>query len=139
MKKKFAIAFVAILAVVVCAVSFTACNGGKGDVKKLYDAVFELNAKEVGTTTLSAVELDEFDGTNVEVSGRALIVERTDPDTYDVNYELWVGGTSKIYTGQIAPTAVSRADWCWYVNDTAMKTITVYTTDAVNQFFEFQV
>ena len=70
------------------------------------------------------------------VSGKALIAQRTDPDTNDVNYELWVGGTSKIYTGQIAPTAV--ADWCWYVNDTAMKTINVYTADAVNQFFEFK-
>ena len=70
------------------------------------------------------------------VSGKALIAQRTDPDTNDVNYELWVGGTSKIYTGQIAPTAV--ADWCWYVNDTAMKMINVYTADAVNQFFEFK-
>ena len=70
------------------------------------------------------------------VSGKALIAQRTDPDTNDVNYELWVGGTSRIYTGQIAPTAV--ADWCWYVNDTAMKTINVYTADAVNQFFEFK-
>ena len=153
MKKKFAIAFVAILAVVVCAVSFTACNGGKGDVKKLYDAVFELNAKEVGTTTLSAVELDEFDGTNVEVSGRALIVERTDPDTYDVNYELWVNSPkemsplmTQVYSGDIKPKEVpynypessETADWCWHVNDTAMKMITVYTAGAVNQFFEFK-
>ena len=136
MKKKFAIAFVAILAVVVCAVSFTACNGGKGDVKQLYESIFEQLDKLSAEKTVSATELDDLNGTNVEVSGRALIVERTDPDTYDVNYELWVGGTSKIYTGQIAPTAV--ADWCWYVNDTAMKTITVYTTDAVNQFFEFK-
>ena len=30
------------------------------------------------------------------------------------------------------------ADWCWYVNDTAKKTITVYTAGAVNQFFEFE-
>ena len=136
MKKKFAIAFVAILAVVVCAVSFTACNGGKGDVKQLYESIFEQRDKLSAETTVSATELDDLNGTNVEVSGKALIVERTDPDTYDVNYELWVGGTSKIYTGQIAPTAVS--DWCWYVNDTAMKTVNVYTSDAVNQFFEFE-
>ena len=138
MKKKFAIAFVAILAVVVCAVSFTACNGGKGDVKQLYESIFEQRDKLSAETTVSATELDDLNGTNVEVSGRALIVERTDPDTYDVNYELWVGGTSKIYTGQIAPTAVSDVDWCWYVNDTAMKTVNVYTADAVNQFFEFE-
>ena len=138
MKKKFAIAFVAILAVVVCAVSFTACNGGNGDVKKLYESFFEIRDKLEPVTTMKATELGDLNGTTVTVSGKALIVERTDPDTNDVNYELWVGGTSKIYTGQIAPTAFSRADWCWYVNDTAMKTINVYTTDAVNQFFEFK-
>ena len=138
MKKKFAIAFAAILAIVVCAVSFTACNGGNGDVKQLYGSIFELRDKLSAETTVSATELDDLSGTTVTVSGKALIAQRTDPDTNDVNYELWVGGTSKIYTGQIAPTAVSGADWCWYVNDTAMKTINVYTADAVNQFFEFK-
>ena len=136
MKKKFAIAFVAILAIVVCAVSFTACNGGNGDVKQLYGSIFELRDKLSEETTVSATELDDLNGTTVTVSGKALIAQRTDPDTNDVNYELWVGGTSQVYTGQIAPTAV--ADWCWYVNDTAMKTINVYTADAVNQFFEFK-
>ena len=136
MKKKFAIAFVAILAVVVCAVSFTACNGGNGDVKKLYESFSELRNKLEPVTTITATELGDLNGTTVTVSGKALIAQRIDPDTNDVNYELWVGGTSKIYTGQIAPTAV--ADWCWYVNDTEMKTITVYTADAVNQFFEFK-
>ena len=136
MKKKFAIAFAAILAIVVCAVSFTACNGGNGDVKQLYGSIFELRDKLSEETTVSATELDDLNGTTVTVSGKALIAQRTDPDTNDVNYELWVGGTSRIYTGQIAPTAV--ADWCWYVNDTAMKTINVYTADAVNQFFEFK-
>lgn len=138
MKKKFAIAFVAILAIVVCAVSFTACNGGNGDVKQLYESIFELRDKLSEETTVSATELDGLNGTTVTVSGKALIAQRTDPDTNDVNYELWVGGTSRIYTGQIAPTAVFDADWCWYVNDTAMKTINVYTADAVNQFFEFK-
>ena len=136
MKKKFVIAFAAILAIVVCAVSFTACNGGNGDVKQLYGSIFELRDKLSEETTVSATELDDLNGTTVTVSGKALIAQRTDPDTNDVNYELWVGGTSRIYTGQIAPTAV--ADWCWYVNDTAMKTINVYTADAVNQFFEFK-
>ena len=135
MKKKFAIAFVAILAVVVCAVSFTACNGGNGDVKKLYESFFEIRDKLEPVTTMTATELDDLNGTTVTVSGKALIAQRTDPDTNDVNYELWIGGTSKIYTGQIAPTAV--ADWCWYVNDTAMKMINVYTVD-VNQFFGFK-
>ena len=138
MKKKFAIAFAAILAIVVCAVSFTACNGGNGDVKQLYGSIFELRDKLSAETTVSATELDGLNGTTVTVSGKALIARRTDPDTNDVNYELWVGGTSRIYTGQIAPTAVSGADWCWYVNDTAMKMINVYTADAVNQFFEFK-
>ena len=136
MKKKFAIAFVAILAVVVCAVSFTACNNGNGDVKKLYESFSELRDKLEPVTTMTATELGDLNGTTVTVSGKALIAQRTDPDTNDVNYELWVGGTSKIYTGQIEPTAV--ADWCWYVNDTAMKTVNVYTADAVNQFFEFK-
>ena len=136
MKKKFAIAFVAILAIVVCAVSFTACNGGNGDVKKLYESFSELRDKLEPVTTVTATELGDLNGTTVTVSGKALIAQRTDPDTNDVNYELWIGGTSKIYTGQIEPTAV--ADWCWYVNDTAMKTITVYTAGAVNQFFEFK-
>lgn len=138
MKKKILTAVVAVLAIVVCAVSFTACNGGNGDVKKLYEAFSERRDKLEPVTTMTATELGDLDGTDVTVSGKALIVERTDPDTNDVNYELWVGGTSKIYTGQIAPTAFSRADWCWYVNDTAMKMITVYTADAVNQFFEFK-
>ncbi len=138
MKKKFAIAFAAILAIVVCAVSFTACNGGNGDVKQLYGSIFELRDKLSVETTVSATELDDLNGTTVTVSGKALIAQRTDPDTNDVNYELWVGGTSKIYTGQIAPTAVFDADWCWYVNDTAMNMINVYTADAVNQFFEFK-
>lgn len=138
MKKKFAIAFAAILVIVVCAVSFTACNGGNGDVKQLYGSIFELRDKLSAETTVSATELDGLNGTTVTVSGKALIAQRTDPDTNDVNYELWVGGTSKIYTGQIAPSAVSGADWCWYVNDTAMNMINVYTADAVNQFFEFK-
>ena len=136
MKRKVAIMVVAALAVVVMAVSFTACDGGSGDVKSLYDAIFGLSNQYATTTTMSATELDDLDGADVSVSGKALIAQRTDPDTNDVNYELWVGGTSRIYTGQIAPTAV--ADWCWYVNDTAMKTINVYTADAVNQFFEFK-
>ena len=136
MKRKVAIMVVAALAVVVMAVSFTACDGGSGDVKSLYDAIFGLSNQYATTTTMSAVELDDLDGADVKVSGKALIAQRTDPDTNDVNYELWVGGTSRIYTGQIAPTAV--ADWCWYVNDTAMKMINVYTADAVNQFFEFK-
>lgn len=138
MKKKFAIAFAAILVIVVCAVSFTACNGGNGDVKQLYGSIFELRDKLSAETTVSATELDGLNGTTVTVSGKALIAQRTDPDTNDVNYELWVGGTSQIYTGQIAPSAVSGADWCWYVNDTAMNMINVYTADAVNQFFEFK-
>lgn len=138
MKKKFAIAFAAILAIVVCAVSFTACNGGNGDVKQLYGSIFELRDKLSEETTVSATELDGLNGTTVTVSGKALIAQRTDPDTNNVNYELWIGGTSRIYTGQIAPTAVSGADWCWYVNDTAMKTVNVYTADVVNQFFEFK-
>ena len=136
MKRKVAIMVVAALAVVVMAVSFTACDGGSGDVKSLYDAIFGFSNQYATTTTMSAVELDDLDGADVSVSGKALIAQRTDPDTNDVSYELWVGGTSKIYTGQIAPTAV--ADWCWYVNDTAMKIINVYTADAVNQFFEFK-
>lgn len=138
MKKKFVIAFAAILAIVVCAVSFTACNGGNGDVKQLYGSIFELRDKLSAEKTVSATELDGLNGTTVTVSGKALIAQRTDPDTNDVNYELWVGGTSQIYTGQIAPSAVSGADWCWYVNDTAMNMINVYTADAVNQFFEFK-
>ena len=137
MKKKFAIAFAAILVIVVCAVSFTACNGGNGDVKQLYESIFELRDKLSAETTVSATELDGLNGTTVTVSGKALIAQRTDPDTNDVNYELWVGGTSRIYTGQIAPTAVSGADWCWYVNDTAMKMINVYTADA-GKFFAFK-
>lgn len=138
MKKKFAIAFAAILAVVVCAVSFTACNGGNGDVKKLYESFSERRDKFEPVTTMTATELGDLDGTDVYVSGKALIVERTDPDTSDVNVELWIGGTSRIYSGQQTPVPVSDEDWCWYVNDTAMKMITVYTADAVNQFFEFK-
>ena len=87
MKKKFAIAFVAILAIVVCAVSFTACNGGNGDVKQLYESIFELRDKLSEKTTVSATELDGLNGTTVTVSGKALIAQRTDPDTNDVNYE----------------------------------------------------
>lgn len=98
MKKKFAIAFAAILVIVVCAVSFTACNGGNGDVKQLYGSIFELRDKLSAETTVSATELDGLNGTTVTVSGKALIAQRTDPDTNDVNYELWVGGTSQIYT-----------------------------------------
>ena len=90
MKKKFAIAFTAILAIVVCAVSFTACNGGNGDVKQLYGSIFELRDKLSAETTVSATELDDLNGTTVTVSGKALIAQRTDPDTNDVNYELWV-------------------------------------------------
>lgn len=138
MKKKILTAVVAILAVAVCAVSFTACNGGNGDVKKLYEAFSERRDKLEPVTTMTATELGDLDGTDVSVSGKALIVERTDPDTSDVNVELWIGGTSRIYSGQQTPVPVSDEDWCWYVNDTAMKMITVYTADAVNQFFEFK-
>ena len=149
MKKKFAIAFVAILAVVVCAVSFTACNGGKGDVKQIYESIFEQREE----TTVSATELDDLNGTTVTVSGKALIAQRTDPDTSETAYELWVNSPKEmsplmtlVYSGDIKPKEVlddypwssETADWCWYVNDTARKMITVYTAGAVNQFFEFK-
>ena len=129
MKRKVAIMVVAALAVVVMAVSFTACDGGSGDVKSLYDAIFGLSNQYATTTTMSAVELDDLDGADVSVSGKALIAQRTDPDTNDVNYELWVGGTSQVYSGPIRPGKVSGADWCWYVNDVEMGTITAFTVD----------
>ena len=129
MKKKFAIAFVAILAVVVCAVSFTACDGGSGDVKSLYDAIFGFSNQYATTTTMSAVELDDLDGADVSVSGKALIAQRTDSGTGGVTYELWVGGTSQVYSGPIRPRQVNGADWCWYVNDAEMGTITAFTAD----------
>ena len=153
MKKKFAIAFVAILAIVVCAVSFTACNGGNGDVKQIYESIFEQRDKLSAETTVSATELDDLNGTTVTVSGKALIAQRTDPDTSETAYELWVNSPkemsplmTQVYSGDIKPKEVlydypwssETADWCWYVNDTAMKTINVYTADAVNQFFEFK-
>lgn len=94
MKRKVAIMVVAALAVVVMAVSFTACDGGSGDVKSLYDAIFGLSNQYATTTTMSAVELDDLDGADVSVSGKALIAQRTDSGTGDVTYELWVGGTS---------------------------------------------
>ncbi len=130
MKRKFAIMVVAALAVVVMAVSFTACDGGSGDFKSLYDAIFGLSNLDATTTTMSAVELDDLDGADVEVSGKALIAQRTDSDTNDVTYELWVGGTSQVYSGPIKPRQVMNgADWCWYVNDAAMGTITAFTVD----------
>ena len=130
MKRKFAIMVVAALAVVVMAVSFTACDGGSGDFKSLYDAIFGLSNLDATTTTMSAVELDDLDGADVEVSGKALIAQRTDSDTNDVTYELWVGGTSQVYSGPIMPRQVMNgADWCWYVNDAEMGTITAFTVD----------
>ena len=152
MKKKFAIAFVAILAVVVCAVSFTACNGGNGDVKKLYESFLEIRDKLEPVTTMTATELGDLNGTTVTVSGKALIAQRTDPDTSETAYELWVNSPkemsplmTQVYSGDIKPKEVpygypgssETADWCWYVNDTAMKMINVYTVD-VNQFFGFK-
>ena len=128
MKRKFAIMVVAALAVVVMAVSFTACDGGSGDFKSLYDAIFGLSNLDATTTTMSAVELDDLDGADVEVSGKALIAQRTDSDTNDVTYELWVGGTSQVYSGPIKPRQAG-ADWCWYVNDAEMGTITAFTVD----------
>ena len=129
MKRKVAIMVVAALAVVVMAVSFTACDGGSGDVKSLYDAIFGLSNQYATTTTMSAVELDDLDGADVSVSGKALIAQRTDSGTGDVTYELWVGGTSQVYSGPIRPGKVSGADWCWYVNDVEMGTITAFTVD----------
>ena len=129
MKRKVAIMVVAALAVVVMAVSFTACDGGSGDVKSLYDAIFGLSNQYATTTTMSAVELDDLDGADVSVSGKALIAQRTDSGTGDVTYELWVGGTSQVYSGPISPGKVPGADWCWYVNDVKMGTITAFTVD----------
>ena len=129
MKRKVAIMVVAALAVVVMAVSFTACDGGSGDFKSLYDAIFGLSNQYATTTTMSAVELDDLDGADVLVSGKALIAQRTDSGTGDVTYELWVGGTSQVYSGPIRPRQVNGADWCWYVNDAEMGTITAFTAD----------
>lgn len=129
MKRKFAIMVVAALAVVVMAVSFTACDGGSGDFKSLYDAIFGLGNQYATTTTMSAVKLDDLDGADVSVSGKALIAQRTDSDTGDVTYELWVGGTSQVYSGPIMPRQVNGADWCWYVNDAETGTITAFTVD----------
>ena len=126
MKKKFAMALVAAVAVAVLAVSFAAC-GGTGDVKGLYETLVELQAKEEGTTTVSAVELDHLSGAEVFVSGDALIAEIEDPDTYDIVYELWVGGTKRVYRGEERPTLI--ANWCWYVIDPENETVSVYTID----------
>ena len=52
MKRKVAIMVVAALAVVVMAVSFTACDGGSGDVKSLYDAIFGFSNQYATTTTM---------------------------------------------------------------------------------------
>ena len=126
MKKKFAMALVAAVAVAVLAVSFAAC-GGTGDVKGLYETLVELQAKEEGTTTVSAVELDHLSGAEVSVSGDALLAEIEDPDTYDIVYELWVGGTKRVYRGEERPALI--ADWCWYVYDGQEDTVTVYTVN----------
>ena len=111
MKRKVAIMVVAALAVVVMAVSFTACDGGSGDVKSLYDAIFGLGNQYATTTTMSAVELDDLDGADVSVSGKALIAQRTDPDTSETAYELWVNSPKEmsplmtpVYSGDIKPT-----------------------------------
>ena len=126
MKKKFAMALVAAVAVAVLAVLFAACSG-TGDVKGLYETLVELQAKEEGTTTVSAVELDHLSGAEVFVSGDALIAEIEDPDTYDIVYELWVGGTKRVYRGEERPTLI--ANWCWYVIDPENETVSVYTID----------
>ena len=137
MKRKVAIMVVAALAVVVMAVSFTACDGGSGDVKSLYDAIFGLGNQYATTTTMSAVELDDLDGADVSVSGKALIAQRTDPDTNDVNYELWVGGTSQVYSGPIRPGRASGADWCWVVDNAEAGTITLFTIDRGKETIEY--
>ena len=137
MKRKVAIMVVAALAVVVMAVSFTACDGGSGDVKSLYDAIFGLSNQYATTTTMSAVELDDLDGADVSVSGKALIAQRTDPDTNDVNYELWVGGTSQVYSGPIRPGRASGADWCWVVDNAEAGTITLFTIDRGKETIEY--
>lgn len=152
MKKKFAIAFVAILAVVVCAVSFTACDGGSGDVKSLYDAIFGLSNQYATTTTMSATELDDLDGADVLVSGKALIAQRTDSGTGGVTYELWVNSPKEmsplmtpVYSGDIKPKEVpydytwssEAADWCWVVDNAEAGTITLFTIDRGKETIEY--
>ena len=152
MKKKFAIAFVAILAVVVCAVSFTACDGGSGDVKSLYDAIFGLSNQYATTTTMSATELDDLDGADVSVSGKALIAQRTDSGAGGVTYELWVNSPKEmsplmtpVYSGDIKPKEVpydyiwssEAADWCWVVDNAEAGTITLFTIDRGKETIEY--
>ena len=152
MKKKFAIAFVAILAVVVCAVSFTACDGGSGDVKSLYDAIFGLSNQYATTTTMSATELDDLDGADVSVSGKALIAQRTDSGTGGVTYELWVNSPKEmsplmtpVYSGDIKPKevpydnawSIAMADWCWVVDNVEARTITLFTIDRGKETIEY--
>ena len=126
MKKKLALFLVAALAVALCAVSFAACSSA-GDVKGLYDRICEQSEKYAVTTNITAVKLNDLDGAEVSVSGDALLAEIEDPDTYDIVYELWVGGTKRVYRGEERPALIS--DWCWYVYDGQEDTVTVYTID----------
>ena len=152
MKRKVAIMVVAALAVVVMAVSFTACDGGSGDVKSLYDAIFGFSNQYATTTTMSAVELDDLDGADVSVSGKALIAQRTDPDTSETAYELWVNSPKEmsplmtpVYSGDIKPKEVpydnawssATADWCWVVDNAEAKTITLFTIDRGKETIEY--
>ena len=152
MKRKVAIMVVAALAVVVMAVSFTACDGGSGDVKSLYDAIFGFSNQYATTTTMSAVELDDLDGADVSVSGKALIAQRTDPDTSETAYELWVNSPKEmsplmtpVYSGDIKPKEVPydnawssvTADWCWVVDNAEARTITLFTIDRGKETIEY--
>ena len=152
MKRKVAIMVVAALAVVVMAVSFTACDGGSGDFKSLYDAIFGLGNQYATTTTMSAVELDDLDGADVSVSGKALIAQRTDSGTGDVTYELWVNSPKEmsplmtpVYSGDIKPKEVpydyiwssETADWCWVVDNAEAGTITLFTIDRGKETIEY--
>ena len=152
MKRKVAIMVVAALAVVVMAVSFTACDGGSGDVKSLYDAIFGFSNQYATTTTMSAVELDDLDGADVSVSGKALIAQRTDPDTSETAYELWVNSPKEmsplmtpVYSGDIKPKEVpydnawssATADWCWVVDNAEARTITLFTIDRGKETIEY--
>ena len=152
MKRKVAIMVVAALAVVVMAVSFTACDGGSGDIKSLYDAIFGFSNQYATTTTMSAVELDDLDGADVLVSGKALIAQRTDPDTSETAYELWVNSPKEmsplmtpVYSGDIKPKEVPydnawssvTADWCWVVDNAEARTITLFTIDRGKETIEY--
>lgn len=124
MKKKLAFMIVAMLAVAVCAVSFTACNSSTNP-KKLYETLSE--SRSSMTVEVSSLTYDEY----YKNLGQGFVfTERRGNRT---SYALVVNG-QELYNDEYVIQELT--DWAWYVHNTDNEEYEVYFIDGTEDSYD---